>query len=79
MFALRYTHQLCLTLDKSKGMTYVSMFDMFNAWRKESDKLKNGEITEEEYNTWRYSYPRIEAERTEQRLDKLRQERKKFE
>jgi hypothetical protein len=51
--------ELCLTLDKSKGMTYVSMYDIFHAWQKESTKLKNGEITEDEYNTWRYNYPRI--------------------
>jgi len=50
--------ELCLTLDKSKGMTYVSMFDIFHAWQKEATKLKNGEITKEEYDTWRYNYPR---------------------
>ena len=69
--------ELCLTLDKSKGMTYVSMFDIFNAWRKESDKLKNGEITVEEYNDWRYNYPRIEAARDKAVIDKLRAERQK--
>jgi len=26
-------------------------------WNKETDKLKNGEITQDEYNQWRYSYP----------------------
>lgn len=50
----------CLRLDKSKGMTYVGMLDMFMAWQKESEKLKAGEITKEEYDTWRYNYPRIE-------------------
>ena len=66
--------ELCLTLDKSKGMTYVSMFDIFHKWKKEADKLKNGEITEDEYNTWRYTYPRIEAERTKAALDERRKE-----
>jgi len=50
--------EICLRLDKSKRMTYVSMFDMFLAWQQEAEKLKNGEITEDEYNTWRYNYPR---------------------
>jgi len=68
--------ELCLTLDKSKGMTYVSMFDIFNAWHKENKKLKSGEITEDDYNTWRYNYPRIEAERTRAALDELRQKQK---
>ena len=49
--------ELCLTLDKSKGMTYVSMYDIFHAWHKETVKFKNGEITEDEYNSWRYNYP----------------------
>jgi len=54
--------EICLRLDKSKRMIYVSMFDMFLAWQQESEKLKNGEITEDEYNTWRYNYPRINNE-----------------
>lgn len=52
--------EVCLRLDKSKRMTYVSMFDMFSAWQEQSEKLKNGEITKEEYDTWRYTYPRSE-------------------
>jgi transcriptional regulator with XRE-family HTH domain len=61
--------ELCLTLDKSKGSSYLSMFEMFSAWQKEYDKLKSREITREEYDTWRYNYPEIEAERTKQVFD----------
>jgi len=57
--------EICLRLDKSKRMTYVSMFDIFLAWQQEAEKLNNGEITEDEYNTWRYNYPKIEVERFE--------------
>ena len=64
--------EVCLRLDKSKGIEYLTMFDIFNAWRKESDKLKNGEITKEDYDNWRYNYPRIEAERMRDRLDTRR-------
>jgi len=67
--------ELCLTLDKSKGMTYVSMFDIFNTWSKEYAKLQNGEITEEEYNEWRYNYQRAEAERKKDLLNALRRNR----
>ena len=70
--------ELCLTLDKSKS-TYHSMFDIFNAWSKEAEKLKNGEITEDEYNAWRYTYPKTEAESTKQRLDVLRAEKQNAE
>ena len=41
--------ELCLRLDKSKGTTYLSMFDMFHAWQEQAEKLKSGEITHEYY------------------------------
>ena len=68
--------ELCLRLDKSKGITYVSMFDIFSAWRQEAEKLEHREILKEEYDAWRYNYPRIEAERTRERLDIQRKKRK---
>jgi transcriptional regulator with XRE-family HTH domain len=67
--------ELCLTLDKSKGTAYLSMFDMFSAWRQESEKRQSGEITEDEYNTWRYNYPKAEVARTKAALDTLRAEK----
>ena len=53
--------ELCLRLDKTKGSTYSSMFDIFNAWHKESEKLKNSEITKEQYDQWRYKYPKLDT------------------
>ena len=67
--------EICLTLDKTKGHTYLSMFEMLNAWYKESSKLKFDEITKDEYDYWRYNYPRIEEERTKAKLDAMRAER----
>lgn len=66
--------ELCLTLDK-ENKAYGSMFDIWSAWNKEAEKLKNGEITKEEYDDWRYNYPRIEAERTKEQIDDLRAEK----
>ena len=57
----RIDGELCLSLDKSKGTTYVHMFDMFNAWNKEAEKFNNGEITKEEYDKWRYNYPKFDT------------------
>ena len=68
--------ELCLTLDKSKGTTYLSMFDIFHAWQHEAERLRNGEITKEEYDAWRYNYPKIQAERFKDSIDKLRFEKK---
>ena len=49
---------MCLRLDKSAGTTYTTMFDMFHAWQEQAENLKSGEITPEEYDQWRYNYPK---------------------
>ncbi|MEG0770839.1 MAG: helix-turn-helix transcriptional regulator [Clostridia bacterium] len=67
--------ELCLTLDRENS-SYFSMYDMLKAWNKVSRKYKAGEITKEEYDNWRYNYPRIEAEQTRENLDKLRSQNK---
>ena len=53
--------EICLRLDKSKGTTYLSMFDIFHSWHEMAVKLKNGEITKDEYDTWRYNYPAMDS------------------
>jgi len=68
--------ELCLRLDTDTGMTYHSMWDMFNAWYQQAEKLESGEITKEEYDQWRYTYPKMEAEQTRRELDALREKRK---
>jgi len=64
--------EVCLRLDKFKGATYLSMFDIFHAWNEMAVKLNNGEITEDEYNAWRYNYPKAEVERSKFALDEYR-------
>ena len=48
--------ELCITLDRNHK-SFISFFEMFNEWQKQQEKLQNEEITQEEYNEWRYSYP----------------------
>ena len=48
--------ELCLTLDKH-NKSYITMFEMLNDWRNQAEKLKNDEITEDEYDDWKYNYP----------------------
>ena len=67
--------EVCLRLDKSKGTTYLSMFEMLSAWEEQAEKLKAGEITKEDYDRWRYTYPKMEAQRTKAALDALREEK----
>ena len=51
--------ELCIRLDKGMGTNYLTMFDMFSTWQEQAEKLKNGEITKEEYDHWRYNYPKF--------------------
>lgn len=53
--------EVCLRLDKTKGMTYVGMLEMFMAWNEQAKKLKAGEITKEQYDQWRYRYPELDT------------------
>lgn len=64
--------EICLTLDKENGSTYLTMFDMLSSWYKEADRFRCSEITKEEYDEWRYNYPRIKIERLRVRVDELR-------
>ena len=52
--------ELCLRLDKSKGNTYKSMFELLDSWRNEVVRLESGETTKEDYDRWRYRYPEFD-------------------
>lgn len=67
--------EICLRLDRSRSLTYSSMFEMLLKWANEAKKLEAGEITREEYDHWRYTYPKVEAQRTRDELDALRKTR----
>lgn len=42
-------------------------------WYEEGQKFMNREISLDEYNEWRYSYPKLQAERAKRALDELRE------
>ena len=63
--------RLCITLDKNHP-AYMNFFGMLNGWNEKYDQLKKEEITQEEYDAWRYAYPASAAKETKQRLDVLR-------
>ena len=64
--------EVCLRLDKNMGTAYISLFERFTAWQKEAEKYRNGEISKEEYDRWRYTYPEVEVQRTREALDELK-------
>lgn len=51
--------EVCLRLGKSCGTSYLNLFDLLCAWQHEAEMFRKGEITKEEYDAWRYTYPSI--------------------
>ena len=41
--------EVCLHLGKGMGANYITMFEMFTAWKEQAENLKNGEISKEKY------------------------------
>ena len=65
--------EMCIRLDKNRGTSYISLLERFTALQKEAEKYRNGEISKEEYDRWRYTYPEVEVQRTRDALDALRE------
>lgn len=58
----------CLVPDRLNRSSHL---DSFRAWYKKSEQLKNGEITQEQYDDWRYQYPASSARETHEALRAL--------
>ena len=48
------------------------MHNLFSEWQRQAERYRNEEISKEEYDEWRYTYPEMEAKRTKAELDELR-------
>ena len=46
-----------IVFDGSKRTTDVSVFKMLSAWAEQAEKFRNGEISKEQYDRWRYTFP----------------------
>ena len=68
--------EICIRLDNSRGAASVTLLEDLSAWQKAAEKYRNGEITKDEYDAWRYTYPEYEAKRTRAELDALREKSK---
>lgn len=49
-----------LRLDNGKAAS-ASLSEMLRAWAEQAEKYKSGEITKEEYDQWRYNYPKFDT------------------
>ena len=52
--------ELCLRLDR-EHREYQHLFEPFHAWQQMAAKLESGEISQEEYDNWRYNYPKLDT------------------
>lgn len=52
--------ELCLRLDRDHK-EYQHLFKPFHAWQQMAAKLEAGEISQEEYDNWRYNYPEMDT------------------
>ena len=46
---------LCLR-PANTGSVSITMFDLFSKWYEQTEKVHKGEITKEEYDSWRYNF-----------------------
>lgn len=52
---------VCLKVDKNKGTGAYNLLEQLYAWKEQADKLAAGEISREEYDRWRYCYPKFDT------------------
>ena len=53
--------EVCLKVDVRKNKDAVQLHEMLCAWRQVAALLKAGEITQDEYDRWRYRYPEFDT------------------
>lgn len=61
-------NEVHIVFDGSKQTMDKSIFTMLSAWAEQAEKYRNGEISKEQYDRWRYTFP---AEDTTQRWAKV--------
>ena len=49
-----------LRVDPRKGKDAAELSEMLNAWAEQAEKYHNGEINREDYDKWRYNYPKYD-------------------
>lgn len=54
--------EVCIRLENSNVADNRSIHKYFAAWQKQAEKYRSGEISKEEYDCWRYNYPKFDTE-----------------
>lgn len=53
--------EICLHVNKGKYKAADDLLQMLTAWQGQAARLANKEITQEEYDQWRYQYPKFDT------------------
>ena len=53
--------EVCLKVSKDKGRDSAELLKMFHAWKEQANKLSAEEISKEDYDQWRYNYPKFDT------------------
>lgn len=56
--------EVCLKVSADKGKDAAELLQMLTAWKAQADKLRAGEISREDYDNWRYHYPKYDDTQT---------------
>ena len=49
-----------LRVDHRKGKDAAELSEMLTAWAEQAEKYRNGKINREDYDKWRYNYPKYD-------------------
>ena len=49
-----------MRVDPRKGKDAAELSEMLNAWAEQAEKYRNGDISREGYDKWRYNYPKYD-------------------
>ena len=49
-----------MRVDPRKGKDAAELSEMLNAWAEQAEKYRNGDISREDYDKWRYNYPKYD-------------------
>lgn len=53
--------EICLRVNVLQGKDAAQLHKMLCAWQEQAGKLRTGEIIQEEYDRWRYNYPKFDT------------------
>ena len=51
---------ISMRVDSRKGKDAAELSEMINAWAEQAEKYRKGDISREDYDKWRYNYPKYD-------------------